>query len=506
MKKDWLVLGAVLLVFLITRFWQIGNIPASVYWDEASIGYNAFSVAESGKDEWGDFFPLHFRAFGEFKLPVYIYFTAISVFLFGLDVFSVRLPAVVFGAITVFLIFIFVRQVFQDRRLAIFTSMFLCFSQWFFIFSRTGYEATAGLMFYLLGLICYFKSRERLFYLLLGSIFFVVSAYSYNSFRIVAPLSVLVLLFYLKFYQNFRSRYFIISVIFFSVLSIPILRLYFLDFGVSRYTAVGVEGNFIVELLKNYVKHFSLDFLILKGDANPRSQLPGAGQLSIIEFGLFVGGLIGLFTKYKKYWFLMVLFIISFIPAVITKESPHALRSIGAVVFISIFAALGIDWYASFFKKKLWKNVATFGIVAMFCISFFSYYYGFLENMNKLSSKDWQYGYMQLYKKYSQTFDDYKKVLISDYYGQPYVFYLFYNKINPGLFRQNVVYNTADKWGFSTVANVGKIKFGKVEDEVFKDESYILFLAKEEKLVDQKERDIIRFENGDIAFYVYARK
>jgi len=73
--------------FLITRVYKIAEIPPSLYWDEASIGYNAYSIAETGKDEWGESFPLHFRAFGEFKLPVYIYSVVPFVKIFGLNEF-----------------------------------------------------------------------------------------------------------------------------------------------------------------------------------------------------------------------------------------------------------------------------------------------------------------------------------------------------------------------------------------------------------------------------------
>src|SRR4030066_1322086 len=83
-----IIFAFVLAIFLITRIFKIAEIPPSVYWDEASIGYNAFSIATDLKDEWGEKLPLHFRAFGEFKLPVYIYSVVQIVTLFGLNAFS----------------------------------------------------------------------------------------------------------------------------------------------------------------------------------------------------------------------------------------------------------------------------------------------------------------------------------------------------------------------------------------------------------------------------------
>ena len=41
--------------------------PASLNWDEVSHGYNAYSILMTGKDEWGQLFPLtNFRAYGDY--------------------------------------------------------------------------------------------------------------------------------------------------------------------------------------------------------------------------------------------------------------------------------------------------------------------------------------------------------------------------------------------------------------------------------------------------------
>jgi hypothetical protein len=86
--KTRLSLLFIIILFFVSRLYRISNIPPSVYWDEASIGYNAYSVSVDGKDEWGSFLPLHFRAFGEFKLPVYIYSVVPFVSLLGTKCFS----------------------------------------------------------------------------------------------------------------------------------------------------------------------------------------------------------------------------------------------------------------------------------------------------------------------------------------------------------------------------------------------------------------------------------
>src|SRR3989344_3469048 len=198
-----LLLGAVLLLFLFTRFFQINSIPASLYWDEASIGYNAYSVLTTGKDEWGEFLPLHFRAFGEFKLPVYIYSVVVSEFIFGLTPLAVRLPAVIFGLLLIIGLYLVVYELTKNKLLSLLSSFLFSITPWFFIFSRTGYEATAGLAFFIWAIYLLLLSGKHKFLLLISTFLFVISAYSYNSFRILMPLVLGPALVYFFFKKSF---------------------------------------------------------------------------------------------------------------------------------------------------------------------------------------------------------------------------------------------------------------------------------------------------------------
>ena len=63
----------ILILFLsfVIRIWQLGAMPTFIS-DEASIGYNAYSILKTGRDEWNNLLPLSFKSFGEYKLPLYI--------------------------------------------------------------------------------------------------------------------------------------------------------------------------------------------------------------------------------------------------------------------------------------------------------------------------------------------------------------------------------------------------------------------------------------------------
>ena len=87
------ILGAIIALAFMLRFWGLDHNPPSLNWDEVSHGYNAFSILKTGRDEWGAWFPSIFRAFGDYKLPVYIYLTTLPVAIFGLNAFA-RVSAV----------------------------------------------------------------------------------------------------------------------------------------------------------------------------------------------------------------------------------------------------------------------------------------------------------------------------------------------------------------------------------------------------------------------------
>ena len=76
MKIRWGILLGIVLLAGFLRFWQLASLPPSLYWDEVSQGYNAYSILTTGKDEHQEFLPLaRFQAFGDYKAPVNIYLT-----------------------------------------------------------------------------------------------------------------------------------------------------------------------------------------------------------------------------------------------------------------------------------------------------------------------------------------------------------------------------------------------------------------------------------------------
>src|SRR3989338_10461360 len=150
-----------LLVMIVTlstflRGYKFGEIPAGLNRDEAAIGYAAFSLRQTGSDEYGERFPISFKSFGDWKLPAYIYGSILPVALLGLNQLSVRLLSLFAGVLSVVPTFFIAKKVFQGSvRAALLTAFMLAITPWHIHFSRIASEANLAVLFVSIGVVIY---------------------------------------------------------------------------------------------------------------------------------------------------------------------------------------------------------------------------------------------------------------------------------------------------------------------------------------------------------------
>ena len=102
--KKYIPIALIISLAFFLRIYQIASSPPGLYSDETSYGYNAYSLLKTGKDEYGKSWPMTFKSFGDFKPPMTAWLTIPSIAVFGLNEFSVRLPSVLAGTITVLIV------------------------------------------------------------------------------------------------------------------------------------------------------------------------------------------------------------------------------------------------------------------------------------------------------------------------------------------------------------------------------------------------------------------
>src|SRR3990170_2242804 len=107
MKKILLLLIVLMSLFL--RFWRLGEYPA-LNADEAALGYNAYSLIQTGRDEHGNPWPIHFQSFNDWKPGLYVYLAIPFIKLLGLTELAVRLPGALLGVGTVAVLYFLVKE------------------------------------------------------------------------------------------------------------------------------------------------------------------------------------------------------------------------------------------------------------------------------------------------------------------------------------------------------------------------------------------------------------
>src|SRR3989344_6270995 len=130
----------ILLLGIFLRFYKLGEVPNSLNWDEVSWGYNSYSIISTGRDEHGSFLPTSFKAFGDYKQPVYVYLGTIPIKIFGLSPFSVRFTSALFGSLSIALVFLLSKEIFKKERfkrdISLLSMLFFAISPWSIQFSR----------------------------------------------------------------------------------------------------------------------------------------------------------------------------------------------------------------------------------------------------------------------------------------------------------------------------------------------------------------------------------
>ncbi len=244
MVKDKFLLIIIIFFAALLRFWDLAGTPPSLSHDEVAIGYNAYSILKTGKDEYGISFPLLFKSFDDYKLPGMIYSTVPSLKLFGLNELGVRFPSAFFGTFSVFL-FYFIAKIFTNKNVgkSLIITLFFAFSLWHVNFSRQSFESNGALFFLITGTYFLLKADKKLHNLYYASFFYAISLYFYYSVRLVIPF--LILAFFIANVKNLLKnlKTVFISLLIGIIVLFPLLPNIFSQGGFTRINKVSVVND-----------------------------------------------------------------------------------------------------------------------------------------------------------------------------------------------------------------------------------------------------------------------
>ena len=502
LRKYWpLILIAVLAFSL--RVYKLGDYPVGITWDEPALGYNAYSILQTGRDEYGQFLPLTFKSFGDYKPGLFIYYLLPSVAIFGLNTFAIRLPSALAGVGTVIALFFLTKMLLANKKefvcLPYLASLLLAISPWQIHFSRGAWEVNLALLTIVLGVIFFLKSLETKAskFFLLTFVFLAASFYVYHGAKVFLVVFMFgALAIFRQEIMNLPKRKKILGLILLILLLLPLLSSFQGSARRAKVTQIfsytrseeeiaeiiAQEESFpqlkfnlyhhevlnkVRWVASRYFNHLTGKFLFFEGDwQSPRHSTPYMGMMYYLEIPFLLIGLGYALAKAKRrgknlfFWWL----IASPVPAAVTRDPVHGLRSYWLVIPLVVFTAMGINvvftWLKQKSKKLFWLGIFLTILGYLFClIVYLDFYY--LHSANK-NSAGWNYGTAAIAKIVEEGKENHQKVVVTQEYGQPYIFYLFYTQYPPKDY-QAQAYLKENPWGdVGLVEKIDNIEFRNI--------------------------------------------
>lgn len=380
-RKFWLILAGIVLLGAAIRVYRIQTLP--MYGDELTMVYDTYSISKTGMDSTGQKLPLTFRM-GEGRPGGYIYFSVPFVMLFGPTVWGERSLSLISGLGIIVLMYFLGKKLFGER-MGIIASLLAAISPWDIYLSRGGFEAHFALFLALLGITAFIYKKYFWWAITWGIAFF-----TYPTFKLTLPLVFLLLVFFEGLPTLLKNKLFVISTTIVIFFGIAAASQTFLAGSEQRFLSQNIfaDSNLLQSVIQkvnyertvsdlpqfikpifinreieysrivfeNYVNNISPNFLILRGDGNPRHNPGEMGMIYLVELPLVLIALYLLHGENKKLFGLLLGWILITPLATMFFPETHALRNglmLPALILLSSYALSKIS-------KKLFYVVSIF--------------------------------------------------------------------------------------------------------------------------------------------------
>ena len=436
-------LVAIIALGIAVRIVNITENPPGFFTDEAAIGYNAYTILTSGKDEYGESWPLLFRSFGDYKLPVFVYSVVPFVAIFGLTELAVRLAGATYGTLAIFTTFLLGSILFRRRSIGLAAALFLAITPWHIHYSRTGFgEMISFLPLLTLALYLFFRGVRQNGFWLASGVVFGLTLYTYRSAWVVVPplMVVLAILYRRELMRNWRVALYSLGIT--ATIALPILVHLATGEG-DRSTQAGLfrldlgPWEMLRKFVSQYFSHFSFSLLFDKGDDwfITRHYLPGFGHLYKVQLPLIILGILGLVLRpTREKMIVLVLLALFPLGGAISDISPISSRSILGTVVSAILSGYGLMILISGLNRlnRPYNQMAVVAVVAsaalILSISFASYLDRYHSEYPALSAGywGWQSGPKEIIEYYLSVQDQYEQLIMDGEFNGPHMFFLFY--------------------------------------------------------------------------------
>lgn len=357
----WLIVLPVIALAAASYFVKVVHNPPGYYIDESSISYNAYTISETGQDEFGTSWPLYFRAFGDYKNPVYIYLLSLIYRVTGPSILAARLFSATLGVLAALALGLLGWRLTKKRGVALLVTLLALLTPWLFEMSRVVLEVSLYPLVLALFLLCAHRASTRARWsrqdvVSLATTLALIT-YTYSIGRLLGPLLAVGLIF---FATRARRVGLVLTWGLYILALVPMLL-------TNRRHPGALTGRFFLisyiephssysAIAWTFLKHFSGNFnpwkLFITGDPNSEqiAHIYGTPLLLAAAGILVVTGLWLVLRRHRhEAWWRFIIYCLaaSVAPASLTKEYVHMLRLAPLLVFLIVLTIPAVEWLSA---------------------------------------------------------------------------------------------------------------------------------------------------------------
>ncbi len=446
---------AIIFLGLILRVIFINSSPLSLYGDELTLVLDANSLLKTGHDQLGNLLPLTFQM-GAGRPAGYVYGSIPFVALFGPTALGVRGLSILSGLGIIILLYLLGKKLFSEK-VGLAAAFISSISIWDISLSRGGFEAHFALFLALLGTYLFILAKEKPILYLFSALSFGLTLHTYPTYKITLILFLPLLVWFWGF--NLTKKYFFCGVVILMLFGFLSLTQTFTGGSETRFSDINIfshanlknsieqkinfERNITIlpksiskyfhnkqieytkVLLENYLQNFSMDFLVIHGDRNPRHNMATMGEIYFVDLILILVGLLNFWSKRKRVITFILIWLILSPVATSIVDLPHALRSAFMLPSLIILSSLGLFTIIEGKRKYLY----IVGILFLIQFVFFIQKLYFLAPEEYASF--WSFEAKLASKKAIEKKGNYDFIFLSDKIDSMEFAYPAYAKIDP---------------------------------------------------------------------------
>jgi 4-amino-4-deoxy-L-arabinose transferase-like glycosyltransferase len=464
-----------LLVFFLLgaaiRILYIGSIPGGLNQDEASIGYDAYAILHYGVDRNGVHLPIHLIAWGSGQNALYAYLSMPFIWLFGLTPMSVRAVSLIMGLLGMIVFYLVAQQLFTSKAAGIAAMFFIAINPWHIMMSRWALESNLFPTLILFSVYFLLKSFQNPRWSYGCTILLALSLYAYGTAYFFVPVFALATAILLLYRRALKFRTMVWNGVLFLFLALPILLFVIINrlklqsletpfFSIPRLTRPRMEqvtSVFSGELFHTILDHLR-DFLHLMSSGNDGllwNSISPYGYAYPIALPFVLIGLVVMLRALLKrdrvenaQIVILLWLLVSVLMAFVTNVNINRIN----VIFFPVILLLvtGFMWLSQKVKVIGVLSVAAFSL--FFVLFSHSYFNDFPEKIGPAF-------YDSIGEAIQYASDESAgNIYVTDKVNMPYIYVLFYEKINPNDFLTTVKYSNPGA-AFQKVKSFGRYVF-----------------------------------------------